>query len=81
MIPHNPIHSVEPEWTDVVLKILPQMYRMGTVTGNDDCVFVYATTFAAVDVERKRGATVEAVRKQTSRYPPVHRWNGSACLR
>jgi hypothetical protein len=67
MIPNDPIHFVDPEWGDVVMKILPQMYRTGDVTGNDHCVFVYATTFAAVGVELKRGATVEEVREQTSR--------------
>jgi hypothetical protein len=67
MIPDDPIRSVEPEWTDVVMKILPQMYRAGEVTGNDDCVFVYATTFAAVGVELLRGAPLEAVREQRSR--------------
>jgi hypothetical protein len=65
MIPDDPIQGVHPAWTDVVMKILPRMYQTGDVTGGD-CVFVYATTFAAVDVELKRGATVEAVRNQTS---------------
>ena len=67
MLPDDLTHSVDPEWTDVVMKILPQMYRTGDVTGNDDCVFVYATTFAAVGVELMRGAPLEAVRKQKSR--------------
>jgi len=66
MISNDPIHSVDPEWADVVMKTLPRMYQKGDVTGNDDCVFVYASTFAAVGVELKRGATVEAVREQTS---------------
>jgi len=67
MIPDEPIQSVDPEWADVIMKILPQLYRTGDVTGNDDCVFVYAATFAAVGTELKRGAPLEAVRKQKSR--------------
>ena len=66
MIPNDAIHSIDPEWADVAMKILPQMYRAGDVTGND-CVFVYATTFSAVGAELKRGATAEAIREQTSR--------------
>jgi hypothetical protein len=66
MIPEDPIHDGDPEWTDVVMKVLPEMYRTGDVTGHDDGVFVYASTFAAVDDELKRGATAEAVREQTS---------------
>ena len=67
MIPDDPIQAVDPEWTDVIMKILPQMYRTGDVTGNDDCIFVYATTFAAVGAELMRGAPLEAVRSQKSR--------------
>ncbi len=67
MIPKDPIYQTDPEWADVVMKILPRMYQTGDVTGNDDCVFVYATTFSAVGVELKRGATAEAVRQQRSR--------------
>jgi hypothetical protein len=67
MIPDKPILNVEPEWADAVMTILPRMYRTGDVTGNDDCVFVYATTFAAVGAEIKRGAPVDAVREQKSR--------------
>jgi hypothetical protein len=66
MIPDDAIRRLNPEWADVVMKILPHLYRTGNVTG-DDCVFVYAATFAAVGFELKRGATAEAVREQTSR--------------
>jgi hypothetical protein len=67
VIPPEPIQLADPEWADVVMKLLPDLYRSGEVTGNDDCVFVYAATFAAVGVELKRGATAGAVREQTSR--------------
>ena len=67
MILDDPIQGIEPVWTDVVMKILPQMYRTGDVTGNDDCVFVYAATFAAVGVALLRGAPLEAVQEQKSR--------------
>jgi hypothetical protein len=67
MIPNNVLRNIDPEWADVVMRMLPRMYRNGMVTGNDDCVFVYATTFFAVAVEVERGATAEDVRDQTSR--------------
>jgi hypothetical protein len=62
----NPFQRVDPEWTDVVLKILPGLYREGDVSGDEDSDFVYAATFVAVGVELKRGATPEAVRQQRS---------------
>jgi hypothetical protein len=43
------------------------MYQLGKVSGNDDCVFVYATTFFSVKEELRRGATDEEVRQQRSR--------------
>jgi hypothetical protein len=67
MISNDTVHSIDPEWADVAMNILPQMYRTGDVTGNDDCVFVYATTFSAVGAELKRGATAQAIREQTRR--------------
>jgi len=63
----NPVLSSDPEWCDVVMRVLPRMYRRGEVNGNDDCVFVYATTFFSVKEELRRGATNEAVRQQRSR--------------
>ena len=62
----KPVQSSYPEWCDVVMRILPRMYRRGQVSGNDDCVFVYATTFFSVKEELRRGATNEAVRQQRS---------------
>jgi len=66
MIPDDPIRHLDPEWTDVVMRILPRLYEAGNVTADDDCVLVYGATFAAVGVELDRGATSEAVREQTS---------------
>jgi hypothetical protein len=67
MIPNDLIHNSDPEWADVVMKMLPSMYQKGIVGGSDDCIFVYATTFFAVAAEVERGATAEAVREQKSR--------------
>jgi hypothetical protein len=64
---NEPIESSSPEWCDVVMRVLPRMYRSGEVSGKDHCVFVYATTFFSVKEELRRGATNEAVRQQTSR--------------
>jgi hypothetical protein len=67
MIPDKPVQTTEPKWCDVIMRILPRMYRLGEVNGTDDCVFVYATTFFSVKEELRRGATDEAVRQQRSR--------------
>jgi hypothetical protein len=67
MIPDQRAQIADPEWCDVVMRILPVMYRHGEVSGSDDCVFVYATTFFAVHEQLRRGATDEAVRQQRSR--------------
>ena len=67
MVFNNPPYDIDPEWIDVVMKVLPNMYRSGNVTGDDDSVFVYANTFFAVGMELKRGATVKAIREQTTR--------------
>jgi len=67
MFPDKPVQTTEPEWCDVVMRTLPKMYRRGEVSGNDNCVFVYATTFFSVKEELRRGATDEAVRQQRSR--------------
>jgi hypothetical protein len=63
MIPDDPNHSVDPEWADVVMEILPCLYR----TGDDDSAFVYAATFVAVGVELERGARADVVRERTDR--------------
>jgi hypothetical protein len=67
MIPDQRAQIADPEWCDAVMRILPVMYRLGEVTGNDDSVFIYATTFFAVHEQLKRGATDAAVRLQRSR--------------
>ena len=67
MILNKPVQTTEPEWCDVVMRTLPKMYQLGKVNGNDDCVFVYATTFFSVKEELRRGATDEAVREQKTR--------------
>jgi hypothetical protein len=64
---NNPAPTPEPEWSDVVMRVLPKMYRLGEVNGNDDSIFVYTTTFFSVKAELRRGATDEAVRQQRSR--------------
>jgi hypothetical protein len=64
MIPNGSIHDIDPACVDVVMKSLPQMYRTGVLTGNEE--FVYASTFFAVGEELKRGATAEAIRHQRS---------------
>jgi len=66
MIRDVPVQSIDPEWSDVVMRILPEMYRQGEVTGKDDWILIYATTFFSVEEELRRGATHEAVREQTS---------------
>lgn len=67
MMPYNPAQTTEPEWSDVVMRVLPKMYRLGEMNGSDDSVFVYTTTFFSVKAELRRGATDEAVRQQRSR--------------
>jgi hypothetical protein len=67
MIPNKQVLTTDPEWCDVVMRVLPTMYRLGEVNGNDDCIFVYATTFYSVKEELRRGATDEAVREQRTR--------------
>jgi hypothetical protein len=67
MISENPMPDIDPEWADVVMKILPTMFRLGGVTGGDDFVFVYANTFFAVGEELKRGVTAEMIREHAKR--------------
>jgi hypothetical protein len=67
MFPDQGAPFADPVWCDVVMQNLPIMYRLGEVTGYDHCVFVYATTFFAVQEQMRRGATDEAVREQRSR--------------
>ena len=67
MITDTRVQTTEPKWCDVVMRMLPTLYRLGEVNGTDDCVFVYATTFFSVKEELRRGATDEAVRQQRSR--------------
>jgi hypothetical protein len=64
MFPDNTTHDINPGWVDVVMKHLPEMYRTGVLTGNEE--FVYATTFFAVGEELKRGATAQEIRQQMS---------------
>jgi hypothetical protein len=65
MIPEKPTNiAAEPPWCDVVMKVLPRMYKIGQVNGIDDCLFVYATTYYSVKEELRRGATGQAVRHQ-----------------
>ena len=59
--------SHDPEWCDVVMRTLPRMYLRGEVSGIDDSLFIYATTFFSVKEEVRRGATHEAVRQQKCR--------------
>jgi hypothetical protein len=66
MFPDESVQTTYPEWCDVVMRTLPRLYRLGEVNGNDNCVFVYATTFFSVKEELRRGATDEAVRQQKS---------------
>jgi len=67
MIPSKRGETSDPEWCDVVMRILPSLYRLGEVNGRDDGVFVYAITFFSVKEELRRGATEKAVRQQRSR--------------
>jgi hypothetical protein len=64
MTTQEPAHDVQPEWSDVVMKALPVMYRLGELNGIDDCVFVYATVFFSVKEELRRGAPDHAIRQQ-----------------
>jgi hypothetical protein len=56
----------DPHWCDAVMKFLPRMYRLGQVSGRDDYLFVYATTFYSVGEELRRGATDDEIRRQRS---------------
>ena len=67
MNPDTAFQTDEPQWCDVVMRTLPGMYLRGELSGSDDCLFVYATTFFSVKEEMRRGATHEAVRDQKSR--------------
>ncbi len=57
----------QPEWCDVVMRVLPRMYKLGQVNGMDDYLFVYANTFFSVREELSRGATDAAIRRQRRR--------------
>jgi hypothetical protein len=67
MNPNPMVPSHDPEWCDVVMRTLPAMYQRGEVSGIDDSLFIYTTTFFSVIEEVRRGATHEAVRHQKSR--------------
>jgi hypothetical protein len=67
MIRNKKVDDRDPDWCDAVMRILPRMYRLGQVTGTDDFVFVYVTTFFSVREQLRRGATDSAVRHQMSR--------------
>ena len=56
-----------PVWCDVVMRVLPRMYKLGQLDGMDDCLFVYANTFFSVREELSRGATDAAIRRQRRR--------------
>ena len=67
MIPHRRIRTNDPDWCDVVMRDLPRMYRLGHLSGQDDYIFVYATTFFSAKEELRRGAPRKDLRRQTSR--------------
>jgi hypothetical protein len=66
MSPDRRVRSTEPEWCDVVMRMLPGMYRLGEVIAQDDYLFVYSTTYFSVKEELRRGATDQAIRRQRS---------------
>ena len=74
----DPIHGFNPEWTDVVMQILPSLYQGGKVTADDDSVFVYAATFAAVGVQVKRGRIIRSGSGADESNLTVHRSDRSA---
>ncbi len=46
--------NIDPEWSDVVMRTLPRMYRRGEVNGLDDFLFIYANTFFSVKEQVRR---------------------------
>jgi hypothetical protein len=67
MISEEPLPDRDPQWKVEVMKLLPEMYCSGAITGGEGCVFIYANAFLAASEELKRGATAALVREQTSR--------------
>jgi hypothetical protein len=67
MISHRRIRTEDADWCDVVMRVLPRMYRLGHVSGHDDYYFVYATTFFSAKEELRRGALQKDVRRQKTR--------------
>jgi hypothetical protein len=67
MIPHRRIRTDDPDWCDVVMRVLPRMYRLGQLSGHDDYLFVYTSTFFSAKEELRRGAPQKDLRGQTSR--------------
>jgi hypothetical protein len=67
MFTNNRTQTHDTEWEDAVMRKLPRMYRMGQVSGRDDYLFVYATTFFSAKEELRRGATHHEMRRQRRR--------------
>jgi hypothetical protein len=64
MITDNPGKHISPECVDVVMRELPEMFCTLGYAGDEE--FVYGVTFFAVHEERRRGATPDEIRQQTS---------------
>jgi hypothetical protein len=67
MSSNNEFYNINPDWADIFMKVLPELYQAGNVTGGDDFVFVYTTTFFAAGEKLQRGTTAQEIRAQTSR--------------
>jgi hypothetical protein len=67
MITNDLVPDLDPEWSDMIMKVLPELYQAGDVTGDEDFAFVYGTAFFATGQELQRGATPNEIREQTSR--------------
>jgi len=67
MTPEKPTLSSHPKWCDAVMRVLPKMYRQGSLNGVEHSVFVYANTFFSVKEALRRGATGDPVRQHRAR--------------
>jgi hypothetical protein len=67
MSANDAFRSISSDWADTFMKLLPELYQSGNVTGSEDFVFVYTTTFFAAGEKLHRGTTAREVRAETSR--------------
>jgi len=60
----NTAPRISSECVDVVMKELPEMFCSLGFAGDEE--FIYGVTYYAVQEEKRRGATADEIREQTS---------------